>query len=113
MRLPMSLRSWCRRLEKAQAFDSQVHIINGAIGLVRGLEIGGQDGGSEGRKGDADEAGSGQDQGCIAFGSDADQASAAVEAGSEIDVSIFGEGETLWTASVSYTHLTLPTICSV
>jgi hypothetical protein len=68
-------------LKQREPFDSQVHIINGIVG--------GEDGGAQGRKGDADEVCSGEDEGCLAVGGYANQAAAAVEAGGEVDVAIF------------------------
>ena len=74
-------------LKQIQAFYTQVHIINGFVG--------GEDGGAQGGEGYADQIGTGEDEGGFALGGDADQATATVEAGGEVDVAIFGEGEAL------------------
>src|ERR1700734_1197995 len=69
------------------SFDAQVHIINGFVG--------GEDGGTEWRKGHADEVVAAEDEAGLAIGRDADEPAAAVEAGSDVDVSIGGECEAL------------------
>src|SRR5580658_10921409 len=82
-----------RKLKKRHAFNAQVDVVNGIAG--------GEDGGAKRRKGYADEVGAGEGERGFAGGGDADQAAAAVEAGCDVDVAVFGEREALGTAEAA------------
>src|SRR5208282_2415263 len=63
--------------------------------------VGGEDGGAEGREGDADEVGGGEDERSLGVWSDADQSVAAMEAGGEVDVALAGDGQALRAAEAA------------
>ena len=91
---PRSLRSARgKELEKVQAFDSQIHIINGVAG--------GEDRGAEGREGDADEVRTGEDERGLAGGGDADDPVVAVQTRGDVDVALARDGETLRAAEAA------------
>ena len=82
-----SMQTERRELKGSHSFHSQFHIIN-CIAV-------GEDGGAEGREGNADKVDAGDNERGFAGGRDAHQAAAAVEAGGDVDVAILGEGESL------------------
>src|SRR5581483_8770816 len=83
--------------KQRQALDAPGDVVDGVVG--------GEHGGPAGSKGEADETLSGNHQRGLLFGSDLHNSAAATQGGSNVQVAVHIEGQTLGTSQAAVEHL--------